>query len=275
MRRAALALSAALGVLAASACGTDEPLSSTPSAVPDAGGDAAQPPPPDAGKEAGPVLRSVETRPRFGPLDPGNYLLDGDFEYSGMDAVQYPWFGVEHTFIVTGARCRRGLRCVQIPKNAYVFGIFVWPDAGTVDVAYYAKPSGTGSCSDEVGGLLIPLAEYPGAPQINLVVSATDPDPGPDGWCHVTRNVQVPSDTGNVLWALLLAPRQKATGSILFDDASIRVAGSAQSNALGQPMSAEHSKLVARARADFATRPPPPPRGELRPVENRTGRRGF
>jgi hypothetical protein len=277
MTRAILSLlcSTALTALAANACGIDEPLNSTPSTLPDAGSDVFTPPPPDGGKEAGPVIRTVETRPRFGTLDPGNYLLDGDFEYSGMDAVQYPWFGVEHTFVVTGARCSRGLRCIEVPENSYVFGIFVWPDAATIDVAYAAKPNGTGNCADEVGGLVIPLDEYPGVPQDTLVVSATDPEPGPDGWCHVTHNVPVPSDTGNVLWALLLAPRQKATGSILVDDASIRIPGSAGANALSLPLSADLSKLVARARADFAKRPPPPPRGVVTPVENRTGRRGF
>jgi hypothetical protein len=268
MRRAITAL---LGALSVGACGIDEPLRST--APPDAGHDVVTPPP-DGGQEAGPPIRSVETRPRFGTLDPNNHLLDGDFEYSGMDAVQYPWFGVEHTFIVTGARCRRGLRCIEIPKGVYVFGVFMWPDAGAIDVTYSAKPAGTGTCADEVGGLLIPLAEYPTMPQINLVVSAVDPEPGPDGWCHVSRSVPVPADTGNVLWALLLAPRQNATGSILFDDASIRVAAGTRANALGPP-GADLSALATRARDDFAKRPPPTPRRPRPPVENRTGRRAF
>jgi hypothetical protein len=277
MRQAALGLIgwAALGALGVNGCGSDEPLASTPPITPaDAGHDVSTTPP-DSGKEAGPVIRTVETRSRFGTLDPGNYLLDGDFEYSGMDAVQYPWFGVEHRSIVTGAACRRGLRCIDIPRGDYVFGIFVWPDALAIDVSYYAKPSGTGTCSDEVGGLVIPLAEYPGEPQSSLVVSATDPEPGPDGWCHVERSVQVPSNTGNVLWALLLAPRQKATGSIVVDDASIRVAGSAGSSAAGRWLSADLTELVTRARADFAKRPPPPPRAALTPIDNQTGRRAF
>jgi hypothetical protein len=164
---------------------------------------------------------------------------------------------------------------MQVPYGEYAIGVFVWPDAGTIDIEYYAKPRGTGTCSDEVGGILIPLADYNGAPSTNMSVSAQDPDPGADGWCHVTRNYAVPSDTGNTFWALLLAPRQDATDDVLFDDASIRIptGGSAASAISSAKLAPDLAKLSTRARADFARRPPPPPQGEAAPVKNRTGRR--
>jgi hypothetical protein len=277
MRRTALLLGAVVLLvgLVPLACGDDEKLDATHTKTPDAGSDA--PTLPDGGQEAeaGPFVRSVETRSRFGSLDLNNYLLDGDFEYSGMDALQYPWFGVEYTWLVTGAGCRNGLRCMEVPYGQYAIGVFVWPDAGSIDVEYYAKPRGTGTCADEVGGVLIPLADYNGAPFTDMGVSAEDPDPGPDGWCHVTANFPIPSDTGNTFWALLLAPRQDGTDAVLFDDAAIRVptGGSAASQSPSAKLAPDLRKLVSRARSDFARRPPPPPQGEGVPVKNRTGRR--
>jgi hypothetical protein len=277
-RIAFVGTTALVGALAASACGSDERLVPSGIEIPDASSDVAHDatPPPDSGVDAGPPVRSVETRPRFGSLDATNLLLDGDFEYSGMDTLQYPWFGVEYDWVVTGARCRHGLRCVEIPLDQYIFGAFVWPDSGSVDVEYFAKPSGTGDCSEEVGGAVIPLADYAGAPAFDMHASATDTAPEADGWCHVTVTFDVPSDTGNTFWALLLAPRQAATGSLLIDDASIRQTGAGASSALGSgPSSPELAQLVARARADFAKRPPTPPQAEPAPVRNRTARRAH
>jgi hypothetical protein len=276
MRRLVLTLlgCAALASWLVSACGSDE-LLQLDATGPDAGKDASSDtstPPPDSGKDAGPPIRSVETRPRFGALDPDNYLLDGDFEYSGMDALQYPWWGVDHDWIVTGAGCRQGLRCIEIPLGGYIFGIFVWPSSGSVDVEYYAKPSGSGDCTEEVGGIIIPLDDYPGASQSNLVVSASNPTPDADGYCHVQANVSVPSDTGDVFWALLLAPRQSGTGALLVDQASIRVPGGGGSNLMTAPATSDLASVVARARADFRQRPRPP-RAEPTPVRNPTGRR--
>lgn len=266
----------AAGAVLPVACGDDEKLDETHTNTPDSGTDAPTVQP-DSGTDShvGPFVRSVETRSRFGSLDLNNYLLDGDFEYSGMDALQYPWFGADYAWIVTGARCRNGLRCMEVPYGQYAIGTFVWPSSGTIDIEYYAKPRGTGKCDEEVGGVLIALADYNGAPQTNMSVSAQDPDPGPDGWCHVTRNYAVPSDTGNTFWALLLAPRQDGTDAVLFDDAAIRVptGGGAASPTSSAKLSPDLAKLVKRARADFARRPPVPPRGEAVPVKNRTGRR--
>lgn len=278
MRRSLIWLFGALAIsaLLPSACGSDERLGEAPnSKLPDAGSDAkldALPPPPDGGKDAGPVIRSVETRNRFGSLDPTNFLLDGDFEYSGMDVLQYGWFGVENTWIVTGARCRNGLRCIEIPESQYAAGIFVWPEAGSVDFGYYAKPSGTGDCIAEVGGIVVPLANYPGQPA-PMQLSASVAEKDADGWCHVTETYSVPSDTGDTFWSVIIAPQDTATGPILVDDASVRVAGSGGSTALARKLTPQLTKLVARARADFAKRPPVPPRAEPAPVKNRTGRR--
>ncbi|MEB2310670.1 MAG: hypothetical protein OZ921_00165 [Sorangiineae bacterium] len=275
MNRFPLALLVALGAaLTSTACGTDEPIA-TVSVVPtDGGADAeASVPPPDGGGEGGARVRTIETRPRFGALDPDNCLLDGDFEYSAPDAMQYPWFGLDYTSIVTGAKCRHGLRCARVPKTqyAYILGTFVWPDSSSVEVEFFAKPEGSGSCADEVGGLVLPLADYSGAPQ-PMRVSATSPERDADGWCHVLGEIDTPTDTGNTFWALLISPRQGATGAILVDDAVIRTPR-LNGARRAAPMEPAMARLVERARADFAERPPAPPRGGLAPILDRTARR--
>jgi hypothetical protein len=270
------------GVLLPSACGDDEELGSSPGPTKDASVDVPQHDssiPIDAGKDAlGPPIRSVETRSRFGALDPGNYLLDGDFEYSGMDALQYPWLGVDYSWTITGARCHGGLRCIEVPPDQYILGVFVWPEAGSVDVEYFAKPDGTGTCVDEIAGLLFPVADYPGSPGFGeMAVMPTDAQPGPDGWCHVTANLSVPSNTGNNFWTLFLTPQQGATGAVLFDDASIKVPGGGSGGGskarVVSSLTPALQKLVKRARADFAHRRPIPPRDEPARVQNRTARR--
>lgn len=223
-------------------------------------------------QDAGPTLRTVETRQRFGALDPTNTLLDGDFEYSGMDAHQYPWFGLDYSSIVTGARCRHGLRCAEISLGKYVIGAFVWPDAASIDVEYFAKPLGSGDCTQEVRGALIPFATYNGAPQGEMQISADVAAPEADGWCHVVGSFPVPADTGNSFWGLTLAPQQQATGSILVDDASIRIGrGSIKPLALAAPP--DLAKLALRVRSDFSKSKPVPPRAAPATVNNRTGRR--
>lgn len=275
------AVVALIGGLAPSACGSQSLVNPVSATVPDAGTDALPDasPPPDAGEAeaAGPPVRTVETRSRFGSLDPTNKLLDGDFEYSGMDTDQYPWFGLDYTWVVTGAACRHGLRCARIPAGQfnYIAGVFVWPDATSVDVEYFAKPSGSGNCIDEVSGEVIPLQGYTGAPLYQIPVMPSSPTPGPDGWCDVKATVQVPSDTGNTFWALVIAPTRGSNASILVDDASLRASSSASSGSSMRALARNPflDALAARARADFAKRPPFPPRGDPKPVKNRTGRR--
>lgn len=227
--------------------------------------------------EAGPPLRTIETRSRFGSLDPANKLLDGDFEYSGMDTEQYPWFNLDYTWIVTGAACRHGLRCARIPAGNYIAGVFVWPSASHVDVEFFAKPGGSGTCTDDVVGLLTPLDNYAGAPPQQLAVMPSSATPGSDGWCDVKATLAVPTDTGNTFWGLIIGPKHGSTDSILVDDASLRgtntSSGTSATRALARAPYLD--ALAARARADFAKRPPFPPRGGPAPVKNRTGRRLF
>jgi hypothetical protein len=273
-------LAALLGGLALSACGSStkvKPVRGTVAdAGPDASGDAS--PPAEAGEaEAGPPVRTIETRPRFGALDPTNMLLDGDFEYSGMDAEQYPWFGLDYTWVVTGSACRHGLRCARVPAGQYnyIAGVFVWPDAPSVDIEFFAKPGGSGNCTDDVSGVLIPLSDYAGEPLYQIPVMPSSPTPEADGWCDVKTTVQVPSDTGNTFWALVIGPNRGSQDSILVDDASLRASVSTSGGSSMRALARDPhlDALAARARADFAKRPPFPPRAEPTPVKNRTARR--
>jgi hypothetical protein len=270
-------LPAVLLALLLGACGSEEtPANAVIPAATDAGGgdaattdatpDAQNPP-----LEAGPPVRTVETRPRFGTLDPGNLLLDGDFELSGPDALQYPWFQFTAANVALGMQCHSGLRCAHLEPGELIAGVFMWPD-GPVEAGFYARIQGK-SCDSEAVGYITPIQSYLGAPnptQLKPVSSGPDKD----GYCHYTASASVPFDTGNSFWTLIIGDHKSATGSITVDDAVIRAQKSGAASALSAsgPPTAETMAIVESARDAYAKRPPVPPRATPAPVFDRTGR---
>jgi hypothetical protein len=238
---------------------------------PDAAADTAAP---DSGLDAGPVLRTVESRPTFGDLDPTNLLHDGDFELSGLDTMQYPWLGLEQKQIRIGPACRSGLRCVSLRPGEYAAGTFVWPSSKKVTVSFFGHPTGQ-DCAVEGTGLVLALDAEPNDPSLQPVrIAAATPAPV-DGWCRYEQTIDVPPDPGYHFWALLVAARSKATDSSVFDQASIRIAqgtGSA-SSAVAAPIADDVRQLLVEARRELRKRLPPNPPRKPVPIANPTGRR--
>ncbi len=267
---------ALLAAVALGACGSDEAASAVVVASADAGAadgaaadattDAESPP-----QEAGPPVRTVETRSRFGTLDPDNLLLDGDFELSGPDAMQYPWFQLTAANVAVGMQCHSGLRCAHLDPGQFIMGVFVWPE-GPVEASFYAHIQGK-SCDSEAIGELTSTANYLGAPQ-PTVLNADSPGPDKNGYCHYSATAPLPTDTGSSFWVLIIADHKSATGPVVVDDAVVRAASGSTSNlhAVSGPPTAEAAEIVQRARDAFAKRPPVPPRWQRTPVFDRTGR---
>lgn len=129
-----------LAVLAA-ACGEIVPQSQGSSGQP---AEQMPPVPPldagelDAGPDAAPPKRVVESRNPYGNIDPANLMLDGDFEFSGRQG-QMPWlsFASAQTTLdfETGGLCASGVRCAMLGKGTVLFGWMTSPKAGSeIDV---------------------------------------------------------------------------------------------------------------------------------------------
>ncbi len=255
------------------ACGSDEKPDTSPTAGTDAGSDAAtHDAAPDVQIDAGPPVRTVETRPRFGTLDPENLLLDGDFELSAPDALQYPWFQFTAANVALGTQCRSGLRCAYLQPGESIWGVFMWPD-GPITAEFYARISGK-SCDSEATGLILSLGNYLGAPNPTRL-TPTSSGPDKDGYCHYTANESLPHDTGSAFWALVIADHQNASAPVTVDDASVKAAGGSSASSLRAPSgppTSETLSIVQSVRDAYAKLPPVPPRGERPPVIDQTGR---
>jgi hypothetical protein len=220
----------------------------------------------DAGTGGAPI-RTIETRSTFGKLDAAELLHDPDFELSGMDSLQYPWYGLEQSAIRTGSTCLSGLRCVALSPENYVAGSFVWPNADAVDVSFRARIPGP-DCDTDAVGLVLPLD----ADAEPLYVRATEAAPV-DGVCHYAANLPVPAKTGHHFWGFLIAARSKGTGDIIVDDASMR-GGPVKTKSLSAVVpSADLVALGPSARARLKDRLPSSPRRPPSPVLNATGRK--
>lgn len=262
---------AVLWALSLAACGSDEAVGNAPVVAADAGsGDAAAvDATPDVQVDAGPPVRTVETRSRFGTLDPDNLLLDGDFELSGPDALQYPWFQFTAANVALGMQCRSGLRCARLEPGQLIAGVFVWPD-GPINAGFYAHVAGK-SCASDAVGYVTPIQGYLGATKL----TPDSTSPGKDGYCHFTASAPLPSDTGSSFWTLIIAARQSASAAIIVDDASIKADSGKSASSLraaAGPPTAETLRIVQRARDAYAKRPPVPPRRGPPPVFDPTGR---
>jgi hypothetical protein len=239
--------------------------------VPDAGTDAAVVEP-EAGPDApiGPSLRQVSRREPFGKLELSNLMHDGDFELAGRDARQYPWLGIEGPYYRTGAICRSGLRCIEMPPGHYVAGMFMWPDTPAVEVTFYAEPASPEDCKGAVGAIVL-LDGY--GPEMRVAHDDQEPV---DGWCRYVGLFDVPSNPGYKWWSLLLVTRDEATGPIVFDEVSmVAVSEERRLNSAKKALSLSlaEKRMVERARERLKALLPPNPPREPKPVDNPTGRR--
>ncbi len=129
--------------------------------------------------------RTIGYRNPFGNvLQPGNLMVDGDFELTGR-SDQAPWIAFNQMMQAqetlnydTGGRCRSGVRCGLIGKGDTLIGYFSSPaNGGNFNVRVYIQPE-TGHCGDAVVTTFDVATNNTG----QTVQSDTDA-PAADGWC--------------------------------------------------------------------------------------------
>jgi hypothetical protein len=147
-----------------------------------------QPTPPLTTDAAVPPLasptRTVGYRNPFGNvLQPGNLMVDGDFELTGR-TDQGPWIafnemqGAQDTLNYdTGGRCRSGVRCGLLSKGDDFIGYLSSPLLGNFNVRVYIMPEGT-NCADATVVTFDIATNDTGS-----AVPAMTPAPAADGWC--------------------------------------------------------------------------------------------
>jgi hypothetical protein len=136
----------------------------------------------------GPVVRTVETRRPFGNVAASDNLLwDGDFEWSGAFVTQYPW--VQSTSgwdssnqpnIALGGKCRSGIKCAVVTKNAGVAGVGMSPPAGDSLVRAWAHVPDSTACNK----VKVYLASCFEGGSVGTAIPPTSPDPDASGWCQ-------------------------------------------------------------------------------------------
>ncbi|MFW5739713.1 MAG: hypothetical protein ACOC1F_05045 [Myxococcota bacterium] len=261
-------------LLVSAACGS-EGGSSQPAPTPvshdaDTAEDAATPPPTPPPPDAAPSSRDAEIVPRrtiihrdpFGNYaETGNLMFDGDFEWAGPMAMQYPWFtwpsggGLRPPKMLRGPNCRSGMTCAFV--NSGVAGIGVKPaqsqEAVTVSVwlrAAYGDQCPSATISLEGCFLHTESQALP------------DTAEGPDeeGWCRRFGVLTVPNDTPCVF-----VSTGGSFGTVIVDDVVMKAAplGTKLRRAVHYPES--HRKIVHELREAAREAGHPPPTSVLPP----------
>jgi hypothetical protein len=170
------------------ACGSSNASSATEK---DAGSDAAVEAAPDAPIEAapqvdaGPVLRTVETRNPFGDLSrEHNLLVDGDFELTAGQG-QYGWQAIQSLQQVsvpreTGGLCRSGVSCGAMTRDVTLIAEGAAPAGKDLEISLWVKPPAPDCLLTAVV-----LANCDAA-LVGSTVSVPPVEDAPDatGWCH-------------------------------------------------------------------------------------------
>ncbi len=127
----------------------------------------------------GPVIRTVIQRDPYEQIDvPHNLMLDGGFEFSGSMSAAWSLGDMGSMKYGNGFVCRTGIRCGILRPGDSIFGVFVSPEAGGMDVSLYAKTS-SGNCT---GLSLTVLDAYSVTGAAVTIESAAL---GSDGWCEL------------------------------------------------------------------------------------------
>ena len=231
-----------LGSLAIGACGRDERSGAAP--VADAGVEASVDAPPPPALDAGPRIRSVETRNPFGPALADNLMIDGDFELTSASG-QYGWrasgpTGEMPLLRETGGLCHSGVTCGVLTPEADLIGFAAAPKDQSVEVSIWTKPPGP-DCELTV----ISLINCTGVFVLTLGdVPATQLEPDASGWCEHHASLP-PVSVRPCLFAVSLADPEAKT---LIDQGSLRgVAGSAPNGLTAGPPSPRLHARIARA----------------------------
>lgn len=163
------------------------------------------------GVDAGPAVRTIITRDVFENLDdPDNLMLDGGFEFTGDSS--FTWGSVDQAVMGmgNGAMCRTGLRCARIPGSSAIYGMFVTPASGSMDLVIHTTPAGT-NCAT-YSAMVFDLYSQNGVKQL-LFKSR---ELGADGWCEGKATIAAAPYTVPALYL------ESTVGDLLVDDVVIR-----------------------------------------------------
>lgn len=195
------------------------------------------------------MKRTVMWRDPFGNYAAGdNLVMDGDFEWSGAFAQQYPWFrsdaaaGMTAPAFGLGPKCRSGTKCAIVSQGQGIAGFGVRPpgQADHADLSVWARPQLASSCavvSVSVGGCVLSTSE-------SYALDGSGVEPDADGWCHFSGSVQMPDDTPCVF--VSVAGPASATAAI--DDVVMTAPGATRRLASSAAPSAGHMRVVERLR---------------------------
>lgn len=259
VRRAGPLVSATLGLLGgalalASACVTERvnPLVDSGTGGQESGSSSSQ------GGAGGslPVKRTVLTRHPFGNVAASDNLLwDGDFEWLSGFADQYAWLagktissiGYQLPKQVIGARCKSGVKCVELKPKAVVVGYAVASAGNPLEASVHVRLDG--DCAT-ISVALVSLDDsdpnVPLAPEAERI----------DGFC---RYAGTSKERSSSTWLFV---QNKSTETVIVDDAIVRRVGQMSLSAappLGAALTASELVEVRRALREHA-KPNPRPR---------------
>lgn len=209
-----------------------------------------------AGGEA-PVKRTVLTRNPLGNVAVADNLLwDGDFEWLSAFADQYAWLAGNSTATigyqlprqVVGARCKSGVKCVELKPNAVVVGYAVSSKGSGLEASVHVRLDG--DCAG-VTAALVSLDD--GDDLVGLA-----PKEKVGAFC---RYEAVAKERSSATWLFV---QNKSKEKVVVDDAVVRRAAQqplAGTVAAGPSLSVAEVADVRRALREHA-RPMPRPMDE-------------
>lgn len=193
----------------AGASGTDGGQAAGSAGVPGDG----KPPRP----EASAAPRTILQRSPFGNVEPGNFVMNGDFEL-GIGAVVPGWYAIADDHVMsfryrTGGACRSGLLCAEIASGQSLVATMVsLPPSGPVTITAYTKPR-SGRAVDVTVRLTLQAISGESLGVVPLQVVDVDADSG-----FVRQRAVFDVDRPYDLVTLVVDARD----STLVDDVSVR-----------------------------------------------------
>ena len=198
---------------------------------------------------SGPVVRTIIVRDVFENFDaPDNLMLDGGFELSGEMSITWTAYNKRTTF-GNGAACRTGVRCGVASKNYPIFGFFVSPSTGSIEITLHTRTDGA-PCDAMTMAVMDGYSLGQGT-----IVPLSSASLEADGWCSLKGT------TGALGLARPLLFLEPNHGKAHIDDVVIRPVSSttALSATPAAPLPAAlqaHAKRIrARAAAILENRP--------------------
>ena len=214
------------------------------------------------------VKRTVIQRDPFGNYGvTDNLLMDGDFEWSGPFALQYPWFRLpilnsqdSRPDRAYGFSCHSGTRCALLRPNSGMAGVAVRPakDKYKAHLSFWMRTTSL----DSLASVHVSMAGCFDDANDEYELDLTEQQQ-PDGWRHVTAPVTFPDKDLNCLF-VTVSP--KAFQSVVVDQFALTPSDDSSTKALvRKPASASHVALVKAWQRGARKLLGPQPRHRLTP----------